>query len=179
MLSSCSCALLVTEFTHFDSADSQLHVCDAPFPHFLTLHWWQARLFYLFFCLISFSIFSALVTFLPLSYTSVFCVTDWVSVFTPTAVWRTVIIDAACHCSMKWQAATGWKKTQPLKLVYGDIYISLPGRLHASDTSKSGRVTVYNASGAQVTKQACAATANWQHSFLKQTKWEKLLQLFA
>lgn len=47
----------------------------------------------------------------------------------------------------KRQTGSHGMRTRGLKLVRGwDVYISLPGCLHASDTSKSERVTVHNTS---------------------------------
>lgn len=71
-----------------------------------------------------------------------------------------------------------WDENTGCEIAAWDIYISLPGCLHASDTFKSGRVAVYDIKNISH-KAGGVALQQLTILILKQTKWEEHIKLFA
>lgn len=150
---------------------------------FSTLRWWQSLPSQCCYACVyfSWSFQSFLAACYPLALVFLLCVyvMDSVTMFPPLPVWEIVVIDAACRYSRS--------DRQPLEENTGfengawDFYISLPGCLHASDTSKSGWVTVYTKGcinhRARIWFQLFHAQLLTIIIILKQTKWQKLIRL--
>lgn len=171
------CISSSTQFTHFDNAHVSLCVCDALHLHVSAFHWWQARPSQCFKACIYLADFpqhllpSCPCLLPPCSVSQTLC-----QCFHPPAVWRTVIIEAACHpCRSDRQP---WDENTGCEIAAWDIYISLPGCLHASDTFKSGRVAVYDIKNISH-KAGAVALQQLTILILKQTKWEEHIKLFA